>query len=37
MSMLFDENTVKMARKPGNKQGGGIQGAPGKVKYEKEI
>ena len=34
--LLFDDNKVKMARKPGKKQKQNL-GAPGMVKYEKEI
>ena len=34
-SLLFDDNKIKMARKPGKKQK--QKGAPGKVKDEKKI
>ena len=35
--MLFNDNKIKMTRKPGKKQKENPVGAPGKVKNEKEI
>ena len=34
---LFDDNKIKMLRKPGNKHKENPAGCTGKVKYEKEI
>ena len=36
MMLLFDDNKVKKARKPGKKQKGNPVGCTGKVKDEKE-
>ena len=35
--LLFDDNKMKMARKPGMKQKENPEGCTGKVKDEKEI
>ena len=35
--MLFDDNTIKVARKPGKKQKGNLVGCTRKVKDEKEM